>query len=130
VLVGRLLVALGLVVSGVVHLDLAESYDGIGDAVTVGALFRAQGVTALVVAAWLLLRRRDRLPLAVALVIGLASAVAVVLSVYVRVPAIGPLPELYEPVWYRDKAASAVAAGVAAAGAAVLLGAGRRRQVP
>jgi hypothetical protein len=61
------------------------------------------------VAGWLLLRRRDRLPLVAALAVGLASTAAVVLSVYVRVPALGPLPELYEPVWYRDKAVSAIA---------------------
>jgi hypothetical protein len=44
------------------------------------------------VAGWLLLRRRDRLPLLVALVLAAASTAAVVLSVYVRVPAVGPLP--------------------------------------
>lgn len=117
----RLLVALTLAASGWIHLDLAGSYDAIGDAITVGALFRAQAVAALAVALWLLLRRRDRLPLLAATAVGLASAVAVVLSVYVRIPALGPLPELYEPVWYDAKLAAAAAASAAAAAAGILL---------
>jgi hypothetical protein len=121
VLLVRLLVVTALAVSGWVHLDLAGSFDGLGEQISVGTLFRVQGVTALAVALWLLVRRRDRLAVLAALAVGLASALAVVLSVYVRLPAIGPLPELYEPVWYRDKVVSAVAAGLAAAGAAVLL---------
>ncbi len=126
----RVVVALALVVSGWIHLDLADSYDGIGDTITVGMLFRGQGAVALLVAAWLLVRRRDRPPLTAALAVGLASALAVMLSVYVRVPGIGPLPELYEPVWYDRKAVSAVAAGVAAVVAAALLAVQRRRPVP
>jgi hypothetical protein len=81
------------------------------------------------VAGWLLLRRHDRLPVVAALVVGLASAVAVVLSVYLRVPRGGPFPELYEPSVPRLDA-SAVAAAVAAAGAGLLLAVRRRRRVP
>ena len=126
-LVLRVVVAVALAVTGGVHLDLAGSYDGIGEQVSVGALFRLQGGLALLVATWLLLRRRDRLPLLAALLVGAASTAAVVLSVYVRVPAVGPLPELYEPVWYAEKTASALASAVAAVVAvAVLL----RKQVP
>jgi hypothetical protein len=130
VLTARLLVAVALAVTGAVHLDLASSYDGLGDTVTVGALFRAQGAVALLVAGWLVVRRRDRLPLLAALLVGAASTAAVVLSVYVRVPALGPLPELYEPVWYAEKNASALASALAALGAAALLGRSRSGQVP
>ena len=129
-LLGRVVVALALAVSGWIHLDLAESYDGIGDQISVGMLFRAQGIVALLVAGWLLVRRRDRLPLLAALAVGVASAAAVILSVYVRLPAVGPFPELYEPVWYDRKTASAVTATIAALGAVVLLAVQRRRQVP
>lgn len=124
----RVVVAAALVVTGAIHLDLAGSYDRVGDVLTVGALFRGQGVLALLVAGWLLLRRRDRLPVVAALLLALASTTAVVLSVYVRVPALGPLPELYEPVWYAPKAVSAAASAVAGLLAAVLLG--RRRALP
>jgi hypothetical protein len=130
VLVVRVLAALALGVSGAVHLDLAGSYDRLGDTLTVGTLFRVQGVVALLVAGWLLLRRRDRLPLLVALVLAAASTAAVVLSVYVRVPAVGPLPELYEPVWYLEKAAAAVAAALAAVLAGLLLGRSRSTALP
>ncbi len=120
-LVVRVVAAAALAVSGGVHLDLAGSYDGLGEQVSLGALFRVQGVVALLVAGWLLVHR-TRPPALAAVLVGAASLLAVVLSVYVRVPALGPLPELYEPVWYAEKAVAAVAAGVAAAAAALLLG--------
>jgi membrane associated rhomboid family serine protease len=126
VLIVRLLVAAALLVTGGIHLDLADSYDGIGERIGVGDLFRAQGGVAALVAAWLVLRRRDRLPLLAAALVALASTAAVVLSVYVRLPALGPFPELYEPVWYRDKAVSAAASALAAALALALLS--RRQQ--
>ena len=119
----RGVVAAGLAVSAYVHLDLASTYDGIGEQVTVGDLFRAQGVVAVLAAvAVLVLRRRVAIWLAVA--VALASTAAVVSSVYVRVPAVGPLPELYEPVWYADKTVSALGTAIAAVAGAVLL---RRR---
>ena len=124
-LIVRLLVAAALLVTGGIHLDLADSYDGIGERVRVGDLFRAQGVLAGLVAAWLVLRRGDRLPLLAAAAVALVSTAAVVLSVYVRLPAVGPFPELYEPVWYGDKALSAAASALATALALALLG--RRR---
>ncbi|MCW2614665.1 MAG: hypothetical protein JWN08_1659 [Frankiales bacterium] len=117
----RAVAALGLLVSGYVHLDLAATYDGIGESVTTGDLFRVQGTVAVLAAAAVLLLRRRWWSTALAAAVALASLTAVVLSVYVRVPAVGPLPELYEPVWYDDKVVSAVAAGVAAAAAAALL---------
>jgi len=107
-----------------VHLDLAPTYDGIGDQLTVGDLFRAQGVVSLLAAAAVLLVRRQ-VTLLLAVAVAVASTTAVVSSVYVRLPAVGPLPELYEPVWYADKTVSAVCTAVAAAVGAVLLG--RRR---
>ena len=61
--------------------------------------------------------------------VALGSLAALVLSVYVRIPAVGPFPELYEPIWYADKylaAAAAAVAGVVALVAALSL---RRRPV-
>ena len=119
----RGVVAAGLAVSAYVHLDQASTYDGIGEQITVGDLFRAQGAVSLLAAvAVLVLRRRVAVGLAVA--VALASTAAVVSSVYVRVPAVGPLPELYEPVWYADKTVSALGTAAATVVGAVLL---RRR---
>lgn len=120
-IVGHLLAAAGLLASGLLHLDLASDFDRVGDDITVGTLFRVQAVLALAVGGWLLLRRRDRVPALAALVVGAGSFVALVVSTYVSVPALGPLPELYEPIWYDRKIASAVAAAVAALAAGAVL---------
>lgn len=114
------MVAAGLAASAYLHLDLAGTYDGVGEQLTVGDLFRAQGVAAALTAAAVLVLRH-RLALALAVVVALASTVAVVSSVYVRVPALGPLPELYEPVWYAEKTVSALCTAVSAFVGVVLL---------
>jgi len=119
-----------LALTGGVHLDLAGSYDAIGEQISVGALFRVQAVVALLTGLWLLAQRTARPPVLAALLLAVLSTLAVVLSVYVRLPALGPLPELYEPVWYAEKAVAAVAAGVAAALALLLLSRGRSGPVP
>lgn len=115
----RLLVATGLVVDAVVHLRLASGYQlaapgGIGQ----GNLFRLESVIALIVAAWLVLRP-SRAAHAAALVVSLSAVAAVVLYRYVDVPAIGPIPSMYEPIWFTEKTLSAIAEGAAAALAAV-----------
>ena len=48
-----------------------------------------------------------------AAVVAAASFLALVVSTYVQLPAFGPFPVLYEPVWYADKVVAAVAAAVA-----------------
>ena len=122
----RLVVAVGLSVSAFVHLDLAATYDGIGEQVTVGDLFRAQGVLAALAAVAVVALRRPTV-LVLALLVAVASTAAVVMSVFVRIPALGPLPELYEPVWYASKVVSAVATAVSAVAAAGLLAYRRSR---
>jgi len=119
-LAGRLVAALGLGVTGYVHLHLAATYDGIGQTLTVGDLFRAQGAVA-VLAAVLVVAVRRRWAAALALLVGAGSAAATTLSVYLRIPPVGPLPELYEPVWYPEKTLAAVTAGLAALAAAALM---------
>ena len=124
-LVLRIVVAAGLAVSAFLHLDLAATYDGIGEQLTVGDLFRAQGVVGLLVAVAVLAVRR-RVVLLAAVLVSAAATAAVVSSVYLRVPAIGPFPELYEPVWYTEKRVSGAATAVALlVGSAALL---RRRR--
>jgi hypothetical protein len=107
-------VAAGLVVEAVVHLRLAHDYQlaqpaGIGQ----GNLFRVEAVIALLAAGYLLVRR-SRLAFTVAAAVGLAGLVAVIVYRYFQVPAIGPIPSMYEPIWFFSKSLSAVAEAVVA----------------
>jgi hypothetical protein len=112
----RVLAAGALAVSAYRHVDLAEGYGLIGDQVTVGDLFLAQAAVAGV-AALALLIRPVRLTWALAALVGFGSLAALVLTVYVAVPAFGPFPRIYEPAWFPEKTASAVAAALAGAAA-------------
>jgi hypothetical protein len=112
----RVLAAGALTVSAYLHVDLAQGYDAIGEQVTVGDLFLAQAAVAGV-AALALLIRPVRLTWALAALVGFGSLAALVLSVYVAVPAFGPFPRIYEPAWFPEKTASAVAAALAGAAA-------------
>ena len=117
----RVVVAAALLVDAVVHLRLASGYQqaaptGIG----AGNLFRIQAAAAVIVAAWVILRG-SRKALMGAFGVGLSAVVAVVLYRYVDIPALGPLPEMYEPVWFFEKSLSAVAEAIAATAALVAL---------
>jgi hypothetical protein len=108
-----LVVAAGLVVDAVVHLQLAPDYQlaapaGIGQ----GNLFRIAAVAAALVALWVLVRP-GRLSFAAAFLVAASALAAVLLYRYVDVPAIGPIPSMYEPLWFPEKTLSAVAEAVA-----------------
>jgi hypothetical protein len=122
----RAVAAAGLAVSAYLHADLAEGPLAGDGQITLAGLFIAQAVVAIVVAVAVLARPSRLVWLAVA-VVGLGSLAALVLSVYVQVPAVGPFPTLYEPLWYGEKVAAAVAAAVAGVTALVALGGDRRR---
>lgn len=110
----RLLVVAALAVDAVVHLVLADDYQlGYPEGVGGGTLFRAASVAATVVGIALLLTGARLAYLAAAVVLAGALAAAV-LYTYVDVPAIGPLPSLYEPVWYGQKTLTAVVEGIGA----------------
>jgi hypothetical protein len=113
VLVLAVLVALGLGYDAYVHLHLASGYDLIGDTITQGALFRVEAAAAILAAALVLLTD-SRLAWLFAGLVGLAGVAAVVVYRYVDVPAIGPIPAMYEPIWYGEKTWSAVAEGAVA----------------
>lgn len=104
----RAVAVIGLATDAYVHLHLAPNFDPIGTSITQGGLFRAEAVAAAVAAIYLLLRDSRRAWLlggAVALV-GLA---AILVTRYVDVPAIGPVPAMYDPVWYTEKVVAALA---------------------
>ena len=116
----RWLGAVALVVSAYLHWDLARSPYYAAGQITLGGLFVAQAVAAAVVAVWVAVRS-ETLAVLAALAVAAGSLVALVLSVYVRLPSVGPFPVLYEPVWYGEKVAAAVAAAVATAAATAAL---------
>ncbi|MBG6185348.1 hypothetical protein IWX65_003327 [Arthrobacter sp. CAN_A214] len=116
----RVLVAVGLIVSAVIHFQLSPGFQqaypgGIGG----GNLFRIQAVIAVLAALYVLIRG-NRAAYAVAAAVALSALTAVVLYRYVQVPAIGPIPSMYEPVWYAKKILTAVAE--AAAGILAIIG--------
>lgn len=109
----RVLIATGLVITAVIHWQLAPGYQqaassGVGQ----DTLFRIQAVASVLAAVYVLVRG-TRPAYLVAAVVGFAALAAVVVTAYVQVPAIGPLPAMYEPVWFTTKTLSAVAEGLA-----------------
>lgn len=126
----RWLTAAALAVSAYLHVDLASSPYYADGQLTLSALFVGQAVVAAAVAVWVLLSS-GRLAKLAALAVAAGSLLALVLSVYVRLPSFGPFPVLYEPLWYADKVAAAVAAAVATVAAlASLLTARTARSAP
>ena len=108
----RLTAAAGLAVVAVVHWRLAPAHDLIGDVLTQGDLFRMQAVAAGVLATSVL--ARPSAPVwAVAGLLSVLSLLAVVGTTYVAVPAVGPFPRVFEPVWYVEKLLAAGAAALA-----------------
>lgn len=111
----RGLTAAGLLVDAVVHLQLAANYQlaapgGIGQ----GNLFRIEAVLA-VLALLLVLVRGSRLAYAAAFLVAAGGLVAVLAYRYYQLPSFGPIPAMYEPVWFFKKSLTAVAQAVAAA---------------
>lgn len=120
-LVVRALIALALLVDAAVHLHLAGNYQlsapsGIG----AGNLFRLEAATAIATAALVVLHG-NRTTYTAALAIGLSALAAVLLYRYVNVPAFGPLPAMYEPLWSPEKILSALAEALAAILAGAML---------
>ena len=68
--------------------------------------------------------RGSRPAYAAALVVAGSAFIAVLLYRYVDIPALGPIPAMYEPLWFFEKVLSAVAEGLGA----VLAGVGFLRQ--
>ncbi|MCW2943668.1 MAG: hypothetical protein JWR24_385 [Actinoallomurus sp.] len=116
-LILRLLVVAGLVVDAYVHFHLAGDVGSTGT-LSEGTLFWIQGAVAAVVAVLLLVRARP-LPYAIAFLVGGSAFGAVLLYRYVDVGAIGPLPDMYEPIWYAEKVVTTVAEGVVTVAAAL-----------
>lgn len=119
-LITRLAVAAGLGFDAYAHADLAASFDANRALISQGMLFRTEAAAA-VLAGLLVLFIRHRAAALFALFIAGSALGAVLLYRYVDLGALGPLPDMYEPSWYPEKTASAVAEAVALLAAATLL---------
>lgn len=125
-LVIRVLLAAALAADAIVHIHLAPGYQlanpgGIGQ----GNVFYIESGLAILVGLWVLFRG-SRPAYFVALVVTASAALAAVASVYVGLPAFGPIPALYEPIWFFEKTVSALAEGAGAVLAIIGLVVGRR----
>lgn len=107
----RLVTAVALVADAYVHVDLASTYDAVTGTVSQGNLFRLEATVAASAAA-LVIVLGNRAAWAAAVLVGASALGAVLLYRYVDVGVLGPLPNMYEPVWFREKTASGIAEGV------------------
>lgn len=115
----RILATAGLSVDAVVHARLASGYQaaapgGFGE----GNLFVAEAVTAAVVGLYVLVRG-SRPAWVLALLTAGGGLLVLLAYRYIEIPAFGPFPAMYEPVWFFDKTLTALAQA-----AVVLLAAG------
>lgn len=109
----RLITVAGLAVDAYIHFKLASSQPpSPSGQLSQTFLFNAEGV-ASVIAALLVLAVRNRWTYLVAAVVAGSALAAVLLSRYVDIGAIGPLPNMYEPEWYFDKSLTTIAEAVA-----------------
>jgi hypothetical protein len=114
-------VVAGLALDAYVHFDLASAYERVASSTLSQAdLFRTEGVLAVLAAVAVLVRPR-RYTAALAFLVSAGGTAAVLLYRYVDVGAVGPLPNMYEPLWYPEKTLSAWAEGIAALAALALL---------
>lgn len=116
-LILRLAVFAGLGVDAYVHIHLAGD-TGHSGTISESTLFWVQGIVAAVVAILVLVRPRP-VPYAIAFLVAVSALAAVLLYRYADIGAIGPLPDMYEPVWYAEKVVTTVAEAVAAVAAAL-----------
>ena len=115
----RLATAAALAVDAYVHADLVQRYDpNQSGGLSQGDLFRIEaGVAAL--AALLIVLVGRRLVWALAFVVAAPALAAIMINANYDIGAIGPVPDMYEPLWYSEKTMTAYAEA-SAAGTALL----------
>lgn len=128
----RVLTAAALGVDAVVHVRLAPGYqsaapDGIGE----GNLFLVEAAAAAATGLYVLIRG-SRPAWALTLVAAGGGLVVLLLYRYIDIPAFGPVPAMYEPVWFFEKTLTALAetAALLMATTALTLPRKTRRHLP
>lgn len=119
-LILRAIIGVGLAIDAYIHIDLAPSYARAGGVLGEQNLFLLEAGLALA-AALLVLTSRRRAAAVAAAVIAASALAAVLTARYVDLGAIGPLPDLYEPVWYPQKVIAALGEATALIAAVLLL---------
>jgi hypothetical protein len=112
-LVLRVLAAAALAVDAVVHARLAPGYqsaapEGLGE----GNLFLAEAAAAAAAGLYVLIRG-SRPAWILALLTAGGGLAVLLLYRYIDVPAVGPFPAMYEPIWFFDKTLTALAQALA-----------------
>ena len=108
----RFATAAGLAIDSYVHFNLASEYAETGGTINEGALFRVEAAVAVLAAVAVIVSGRLAVLLVALLVSGSALTVMLV-SRYNDIGPIGPIPSLYDPVWYPEKLLAAFAEGAA-----------------
>jgi hypothetical protein len=126
----RGLTAAGLLVDAYVHARLVGRYDpnqGTA-ALSQGDLFRVEAAVAVLAAAALVAFDR-RTPWLLAFLVSASALGGLLLYRYHDPGVLGPLPDMYEPIWFGEKLVAAAAEGVATvtAGAGLVVHEWRRR---
>jgi hypothetical protein len=114
-------VVAGLAIDAYIHFDLASNYAPIKTSVISQAgLFRIEAVVSIAAALALLLRPR-RYTAAIAFVVTASALAALIVTRYYDIGTIGPIPDMYEPVWFTEKLIAAYAEAAAAIAAIALV---------
>lgn len=117
----RLVTVAGLAVDAYVHFDLASQFDVGGGGIAQGLLFRIEGAASVLVALVVLLFGRRRWAAMPAFLVAISALGAILLYRYVDVGQLGPLPDMYDPAWYPEKALAAIAEAITTVTAAMLV---------
>ncbi|MDJ0347237.1 hypothetical protein QMK19_39250 [Streptomyces sp. H10-C2] len=125
----RIAAAAGLAVDAYVHAKLADQYDAVSATISQGTLFRVEAGLAALAALLVLIWRRS-LADAFAWLVAAGGLAALILYRYVDIGALGPLPDMYEPIWSDDKKLSVAAQFIAMVATTVLLLTHRFRAKP
>ncbi|WP_107059267.1 hypothetical protein [Streptomyces sp. NRRL F-5126] len=108
----RVLAAAGLAVDAYMHAHLADRYDAVSESISQGTLFRIEAALAALAALLVLVWRR-RLGDLFAWAVAAGGLALLLVYRYIDVGTLGPIPDMYEPIWYRDKNITVVAQAVA-----------------
>jgi hypothetical protein len=115
------IVVAGLTIDAYIHFNLASNYELIKTRTLSQAdLFRIEGAVAIVAALLLLVRPRRYTAALAAIVAGSALLVLLIYR-YNDIGRLGPIPSMYEPIWYTKKTVAAYAEGAALIAAVALL---------
>ena len=116
----RLLAAAGLALDASVHADLAPQYDLVTAAWSEGSLFRVEAALASLAALLVLVWPR-LVSYAFGFVVAVGGLGLILVYRYEDLGELGPLPDMYEPVWFTEKWIAVIGQSAAIVGTSVLL---------